>query len=84
MRDVTLTSLQLLLNRLAEDRFSKSVLGQIRTYVKSCFEYAVDEDLIPKSPARKLVMPKIRMRGLTSRRTRLCQPERARFHRKST
>jgi integrase len=60
MRDVTLTSLQLLLNRLAEDRFSKSVLGQIRTYVKSCFEYAVDEELIPKSPARKLVMPKIR------------------------
>ena len=52
MRDVTLTSLQLLLNRLAEDRFSKSALGQIRTYVKSCFEYAVDEDLIPKSPAR--------------------------------
>ena len=60
MRDVTLTSLQLLLNKLAEDRFSKSVVGQIRTYVKSCFEYAVDEDLIPKSPARKLVMPKIR------------------------
>ena len=60
IRDVTLTSLQLLLNQLAEDRFSKSLVGQIRTYVKSCFEYAVDEDLIPKSPARKLVMPKIR------------------------
>ena len=60
MRDVTLTPLQLLVNKLAEDGFSKSVVGQIRTYVKSCFEYAVDEDLIPKSPARKLVMPKIR------------------------
>jgi integrase len=35
-------------------------VGQIRTYVKSCFEYAVDEDRIPKSPARKLVLPKIR------------------------
>ncbi len=60
MRDVTMTSLQLLLNRLAEDGFSKSVVGKIRTYLKSCFEYAVDEDLIPKSPARKIVMPKIR------------------------
>jgi hypothetical protein len=60
MGDVTLTPLQLLLNKLAEDGFSKSAVGQIRTYVKGCFEYAVDEDLIPKSPARKLVMPKIR------------------------
>lgn len=59
MRDVTLTPLQLLLNKLAEDGFSKSVVGQIRT-LKSCFEYAVDEDLISKSPARKIVMPKIR------------------------
>src|SRR5438034_3807635 len=49
MRDVTLTPLQLLLNKLAEDGFSKSVVGQIRT-LKSCFEYAVDEDLISKSP----------------------------------
>jgi histone H3/H4 len=39
MRDVTLTPLQLLLNKLAEERFSKSVVGQIRTYVKACFEY---------------------------------------------
>ena len=60
MRDVTLTPLQLLLNKLAEDGFSKSAVGQIRTYMKGCFEYAVDEDLIPKSPARKLVMPKVR------------------------
>ncbi|MGH9632938.1 MAG: tyrosine-type recombinase/integrase [Bryobacteraceae bacterium] len=60
MRDMTLTPLQLLLNRLAEDGFSKSAVSQIRTYVKGCFEYAVDEDLISKSPARKLVMPKVR------------------------
>jgi hypothetical protein len=60
MRDVTLTPLQLLRNKVAEDGFSKSVVGQIRTYVKTCLECAVDEDLIPKSTARKLVMPKIR------------------------
>jgi integrase len=57
---VTLTHLQLLVNKLAEDGFSKSAVGQIRTYLKSCFEYAVDEDLIAKSPARKLTPPKIR------------------------
>jgi len=60
MRDVTLTPLQLLLNKMAEDGFSKSAVGQVRTYVKSCFEFAVDEELIPRNPARKIVMPKIR------------------------
>ena len=60
IRDVTLTTVQLLVNKLAEDGFSKSTVGQIRTYIKSCFEYAVDEDLISKNPARKLAMPKVR------------------------
>jgi len=27
--------------------------------LKACFEYAIDEDLIPKSPARKLALPNI-------------------------
>jgi len=63
MRDVTLTSLQLLVNKLAEDGYSKSVVAQIRTYVKACFEYALDDELIPKSPARKLLMPKIRRKA---------------------
>jgi hypothetical protein len=63
MRDVTLTSLQLLVNKLAADGYSKSVVAQIRTYLKSSFGYAVDEDLIQKSPARKLVMPKIRKKA---------------------
>ena len=56
--EVTLTSLQLLLNKMAEDGYSKSAVGQIRTYIKACFEYATDEDLIQKNPARKLVMPR--------------------------
>ncbi len=61
--EVTLTSLQLLLNKLAEDGYSKSALGQIRTYIKACFEYATDEDLIYKNPARKLAMPKVRKKS---------------------
>jgi len=60
LREVTLTSLQLLLNKLAEDGYSKSAVGQIRTYIKACFEYATDEELIDKNPARKLATPKIR------------------------
>jgi integrase len=63
MRDVTLTPLQLLLNKMAEDGYRKSAVGQVRTYIKCCFEYATDEDLIPKSPARKLAMPNIKKKS---------------------
>lgn len=49
--------------KLAEDGYSKSAVSQIRTYLKACFEYAADEGLIAKSPARKLVMPKIRKKA---------------------
>jgi Phage integrase, N-terminal SAM-like domain len=58
-REVTLTSLQLLLNKMAEDGYRKTAVGRIRTYIKACFEYATDEELIEKNPARKLVMPNI-------------------------
>lgn len=37
--------------------------GQVRTYIKACFEYATDEDVIQKSPARKLAMPNIRKKS---------------------
>jgi integrase len=62
-REVTLTSLQLLLNKMAEDGYRKSAVGQVRTYIKSCFDYATDEDLISKSPARKLAMPNIQKKS---------------------
>jgi hypothetical protein len=62
-REVTLTSVQLLLNKLAEDVYCKSAVGQIRTYLKACFEYATDEDLIEKNPTRKLDMPNIRKKS---------------------
>ena len=62
-REISLTPLQLLVNKLAEDGYCKSAVGQIRTYVKACFEYAADEDLIEKNPARKLVMPNIKKKS---------------------
>jgi site-specific recombinase XerD len=61
-REVTLTSLQLLLNQM-ENRYSKSAVGQVRKYIKACFEYATDEDVIPKNPARKIAMPKIQKKS---------------------
>jgi integrase len=62
-REISLTSLQLLVNKLAADGYCKSAVGQIRTYIKACFEYAMDEDLIEKNPARKLVMPNIKKKS---------------------
>jgi site-specific recombinase XerD len=62
-REVTLTTLQLLLNKMAEDGYRKTAVGRIRTYVKACFEYAMDEDLIQKNPARKLAMPNIQKKS---------------------
>ncbi len=56
---ITLTPLQLLINKMAEDGYSKSAVKHIRTYLKACFEYAIDEDVISKNPARKLAMPNI-------------------------
>ena len=44
---------------MAEDGYSKSAVEHLRTYLKACFEYAIDEDLISKNPARKLAMPNI-------------------------
>lgn len=48
---------------MAEDGYRKSAVGQVRTYIKACFEYATDEGLIPKRPARKLVMPNIQKKS---------------------
>jgi hypothetical protein len=59
-RKITLTLLQLLVNQMAEDGYAKSTVKHIRTYLKACFEYAIDEDLIAKNPARKLALPNIR------------------------
>ena len=58
--EITLTSLQLLLNKMAEDGYGETAVGRIRKCIKACFEYGIDEDLVSKNPARKLEMPTIR------------------------
>ena len=62
-REVSLTSLQLLVNKMADDGYRKSAVGKVRTYLRACFEYAANEDLIQKSPARKLTMPNLRKKS---------------------
>jgi hypothetical protein len=42
-RQVTFTSLKLLLNKLAADGYGETSVGRITTYIKACFEYATDE-----------------------------------------
>lgn len=63
LREVTLTSLQLLLNKMAEGGYRKSTVEKVRTHTRACFEYAMEEDLIEKNPVRKLVMPNIRKKS---------------------
>jgi integrase len=58
-REITLTSLQLLVNKMADDGYRESTVSHVRTYLKSCFEYASDEELIEKNTARKLALPNI-------------------------
>jgi site-specific recombinase XerD len=59
-RQVIFKSLQLLLNKLAADGYGETSVGRIRTYIKACFEYATDEDLVSKNLARELEMRTIR------------------------
>jgi hypothetical protein len=62
-REVTLTSLQLLVNKMAEGGYRKSTVEKVRTHTRACFEYAMDEDVIEKNPTRELVMPNIRKKS---------------------
>jgi integrase len=60
LEEISLSTLQLLVNQMAEDGYSKSSVRKVRLYLKASFDYAADEDLVAKNPARKLAMPKIR------------------------
>src|SRR5437773_873301 len=50
-------TLQVHLNDLARTRSRDRVL-QIRAYVRDIFAEAVDQDFLPKDPARKVEVPK--------------------------
>jgi site-specific recombinase XerD len=46
------------LNQVAERGYRRSTLKHIRTYLKAALEYAVDDGLIGRNPARKMELPK--------------------------
>ena len=57
---LTLDPLQRLLNQVAQRGYRRSTANHIRTYLKAALEYAVDEGLLNRNPARKLELPKTR------------------------
>lgn len=61
-RQVTFTSLQLLLNKLAADGYGETSVGRIRTYIKACFEYATDEISSRRIPRASWKCPRFEKR----------------------
>jgi integrase len=49
--------MQKFLNRLRDEKYSKSVVEHCMKYLKAILEDAVDEDVLGKNPARKLRLP---------------------------
>ena len=58
LAELTPDPLQRLLNQIASRGYRKSMVQHIRTYVRAALEYAVDEGLLGRNPARKLEFPK--------------------------
>ena len=58
LSQLTPDPLQRLLNGIASRGYRKSIVQHIRTYVRAALEYAVDEGLLGRNPARKLEVPK--------------------------
>lgn len=65
---------QVFINKLAEDRFSFTLVDHCRTMLKAILEEAADAELIGKNPARKLVNP-----DTQSRTSRYCRKSRRGF-----
>jgi site-specific recombinase XerD len=58
LAELTPDPLQRLLNQIASRGYRKSMVQHIRTYVRAALEYAVDEGLLGRNPARNLEFPK--------------------------
>ena len=59
LSDIEKFQLQMIANRLAQ-QFSKSVVTKFLIWSRAILEEAVDQDFIPKNPARKLITPETR------------------------
>lgn len=59
LREIEKFQLQMIANRLAQ-RFSKSVVMKFVIWSRAILEEALEQDFIPKNPARKLITPETR------------------------
>ena len=66
--DLDKFTLQTYLNEMAP-KYSKSVLSKIRVYFNSMLDEAVELEMLPKNPARKLAVPKSGKRRATKHLT---------------
>jgi integrase len=57
LKDVTDSDMQDFLKSLVARGFSNSIVDHCLKYLKAIFAHAVEEDVLPKSPARRLIMP---------------------------
>jgi site-specific recombinase XerD len=60
--DLTRDPLQECLNRMAARRDSFSAVQKARTYLSAALEFAVDEQLLARNPARNIELPSKRLK----------------------
>jgi integrase len=53
-------TLQSHLNKLADEEYSKSIVGHTKSFLKAILDEAHEQDYIPKNPASRLDLPRIR------------------------
>lgn len=66
LNEIVKADIDLHLVKLAAEGYSQNLVASVRKSSHSVFEEAVDNELIPKNPARKVAMP-------TCRRTPGCE-----------
>jgi len=59
LKDVTKFQVQMLLNRLAAEEYSYTVVYHLRDLIKAALAEAVDQEVLERNLARKTVIPEI-------------------------
>ena len=57
LNDITDSDMQEFLKSLVSQQYSKSVIEHCLIYLRAIFAHAVEEDVLPKNPARRLALP---------------------------
>jgi len=59
LKDVTKFQVQMLLNRLAAEEYSHTVVYHVRDLIKAALAEAVDQEILERNVARKTVIPEV-------------------------